>query len=457
MCLRLNTVRRASPDTNHGRVGVVMRLLTFLIISAIVLAHAAPAAFAADSGAACAQTKYILVYGNGVLAPYHKAATSKLRLFGAVQAALPSDKQTLLRADLAYNATHGAIADLLESSIQSLHSDYVRFWDILLGILPMPSSFRDKLINIVAPLSATELVGGQDLATHVGIYKSNILTGNKVVLTAHSQGNFFANESYSLLSSTEKSSFGIAAVAEPDTFVAGDGPYTTLNSDLVILGITALKSSLGLPTPLPPNIHNTRVTDVTGHYFDETYMMLGSASRAKIVGDVVSLFSTLQTPPGQGSEGIIEATLTWGAQPDVDLHAFEPSGDHVYYANKRGVSGALDVDVVTGFGPEHYTVDCGTLQAGTYRIGVNYFRGSAPETAHIDVKAGLDVRSFTTLLSTAVGSAGNNSPIPVATITVDGTADSGYRFSIAGATAAEQRNVRAAAQREVSVGTSFYK
>jgi hypothetical protein len=47
--------------------------------------------------------------------------------------------------------------------------------------------------------------------------------------------------------------------------------------------------------------------------------------------------------------------LTWD-QPtsDLDLHVVEPSGLEVYYGQMTGDFGALDVDDVDGYGPEHY-------------------------------------------------------------------------------------------------------
>ncbi|NJK83467.1 MAG: hypothetical protein HC912_06230 [Saprospiraceae bacterium] len=57
------------------------------------------------------------------------------------------------------------------------------------------------------------------------------------------------------------------------------------------------------------------------------------------------------------------AVLSWGATPsDLDLHLTGPlaSGDrfHTYYANRTpvGSNSRLDVDVVTGFGPETITL-----------------------------------------------------------------------------------------------------
>jgi uncharacterized protein YfaP (DUF2135 family) len=111
--------------------------------------------------------------------------------------------------------------------------------------------------------------------------------------------------------------------------------------------------------------------------------------------------------------------LNWGAEPDVDLHVFEPNGTQVYYANKRGPSGFLDVDDVTSFGPENYFVACETLELGQYRVGVNYYRGSGPETANVQITTPFGTTIIPPIsLAQSRGSAGNSSPVPAAQITV---------------------------------------
>lgn len=44
--------------------------------------------------------------------------------------------------------------------------------------------------------------------------------------------------------------------------------------------------------------------------------------------------------------GPITITLTWDIQMDIDLHIIEPDGTHVYWMNKTGNNGRLDVDDV---------------------------------------------------------------------------------------------------------------
>jgi hypothetical protein len=71
--------------------------------------------------------------------------------------------------------------------------------------------------------------------------------------------------------------------------------------------------------------------------------------------------------------------LTWGASPsDIDSHLRTPDGAHVYYASKGSLSAApfasLDVDDVTGFGPEVTTVR--RPKVGIYRFYLHNFSGT---------------------------------------------------------------------------------
>lgn len=80
-----------------------------------------------------------------------------------------------------------------------------------------------------------------------------------------------------------------------------------------------------------------------------------------------------------GSANGLSIKLTWGAAPsDLDSHLFVPNGTHVYYFARGSLAAApfaaLDVDDVTGFGPEVITVT--RLYPGTYRYAVYNFSGT---------------------------------------------------------------------------------
>ena len=410
-----------------------MKTLPSLLLAAIFACAAAWPALAQDpTQSFCVDKEAVVVYGNGVKST--KAAT-KLSIDDIEDAlffSLPQERFDRLDFDTAYNPSAGYVDDLLETFIQDQQTDTSQFWRFLAGLELIPEALAQAFEDLTTAIDEAALVANPTLQEHVIFYKAQILEGKKVLLVAHSQGTLFANQAYFNLTVEEQDSFGIVSAALVDNFVAGGGAYTTLIEDGIVLALTLLKLSLGQLPPLSPNISNVflPIPSVEAHFFRTSYLAPGSNSRAKLFGDILATLDDLIEPPPTAGAGIITVTLTWGVQPDVDLHVFEPNGTHVYYANLTGPSGFLDVDDVTSFGPEHYFVDCTTPEVGTYGVAVNYFRGDAPEDARVLIDAGLITRGFNTALSTAVGTAGDNSPIPVADILVTGTAGEGFKFEV---------------------------
>lgn len=399
-------------------------LTTFIFLTSHV-------AYGQDTTGFCSEKDTAIYFGNGILTTRPEAKRAFAKLENEVMSVVSAEEFEKINFYLAYNNTNGLINDLLESVIQDLSTDVTLFWRILANGVPMPESFKDNLLALATSIDEAALLNNQDLSIQVTSYKNSILEGKKVIVVSHSQGNFFANQAYGNLSGTERNSFGIVSVANPDSTVAGGGHYTTLFEDLVILAVTIAKQKAHLPTPLPPNVTNfLSLADLTGHNFINAYLALNSNSKSKILNDILNVKAGLSPPGNTGGQGIITVTLTWGAQPDVDLHAFEPNGAHVYYANRFGPSGYLDVDDVTSFGPEHYYVGCDTIETGNYQVGVNYYRGSTPEVASVLIQAGLQARGFSIFLPTALGSSGNASPTPVGMIVVTGNSQDGFNFDI---------------------------
>lgn len=85
---------------------------------------------------------------------------------------------------------------------------------------------------------------------------------------------------------------------------------------------------------------------------------------------------------GTGDKNDVHVYLTWDTdRTDVDLWVITPSGEKVFYSNKKGRGGeALYDDVTTGYGPESFTAK--NAQPGEYKVVVDYFsarRGPFPE------------------------------------------------------------------------------
>ena len=388
-----------------------------------------------DSSAAsiCEPAETVVYYGNGINTLRYKAKHNKHLVSKRFKDKLPLDEYQLLQFDVAYNDTGGTFIDLLEASIQDLQTDHSRFWRILGGIEIMPDWFAGIMEELAVAKDAEALVTTDSLKDHLNDYKTKIAEGKKVLLVAHSQGNFFGNQAYGLLSNTERQSFGIVSVANPDSFVADDGPYTTLINDTFIWAITFVKAGLGLPSlPMTPYMVNnlSDINDIKGHFFIESYMVEGSNSDQKITNDMISVLDSLVTPPQVVEPGVITVSLTWGSEPDMDLHVYEPNGSHVFWYTPEGFSGFLDKDDVNSWGPEHYTVDtCDTIEKGTYRVALDYYEGNNPEVAIVQVEAGLKVRVFKVPMpSEAYGDP--IYPVHLTSIRVFEAENGGYDFQI---------------------------
>lgn len=267
---------------------------------------------------------------------------------------------------------------------------------------------------------------------HVGIYEANLLAGERVLILAHSQGNLFTNEAIAQVraNQTERAdSISYFGVATPASSTTGDAQYVTANDDVIINGLRIFEDVLPSNLDNDPGILNDN-RSLWNHLIARDYFDPSLASRAVINEGMLQLASSTPYPTQIAGTGAIRASLTWGDQPDVDLHTFEPSGAHVYFSNRIGDDGTLDVDDTDGRGPENYVVPCDSVSEGTYKIGVNYFRGNAPETASIALFLGdgRNIAPRNLLLELAKAQSGNSNPSIMfeVTVTDDGEGNAVY-------------------------------
>jgi hypothetical protein len=75
----------------------------------------------------------------------------------------------------------------------------------------------------------------------------------------------------------------------------------------------------------------------------------------------------------------LRVSMSWDADlTDIDLHAFEPTGEHAYYAhNLTATGGLVSRDFTQGYGPEEYLLK--KAIPGIYKIKAHYF-GSHQQT-----------------------------------------------------------------------------
>jgi hypothetical protein len=381
-----------------------------------------------DSEASYCDKQTYVFFGNGMFNEQSIAASGLRKLKRNITLAgdLQDDDW---KFELSYNHNEGATS-LLEVFRQRMGDQTASYWRWLGNLDIAPDWFQSATRSVASGFDLLEAVVDEDLRRHIQRYEGLLMAGNRVLVVAHSQGSLYANAAHTQLAKKglPMDAFGIVSVANPASRVAGDGPYFTLLNDLVIYGV-----SLVFPNTLPGNIENTiDDKDWTHHNFIDAYLN-GDQSGPLIVDTVLNEAEALSWPEAQVGRGPISVTLTWGEQPDVDLHIFEPNWSHVYYADPIGESGHLDHDDTSAYGPEHYYVgNCDQLETGRYGVAVNYYRGSAPETAHIQIQAGDIIRDFSTYLFMAYGSSGNSRARTVASIDVIDDPEQGYVFKVNG-------------------------
>jgi len=305
-----------------------MKYSIFLLMLCFLIG---PVLSGTSAASICDTKDTVIFFGNGVKAAKKNSYDSRNILKKRLKGILTTEDFERLEFDLSYNDTHGLLLDLLETSVQILTGNTSRFWRFLWNLELVPDWFSEKIILLSTALDKTALVTSDSLWKHVKTYQTTIAEGKKVLLVAHSQGNLFGNMAYDHLNSREKQSFGMVAVANVDNNVLGSGgPYTTLNNDKVLLAL--ITAQFALPTrPMDPNTENlTESPDPLGHSFIQAYMANGTISGDQITQQIVAELESLPTPSKIVESGVITVSLTWGSEPDVDLHVYEPNGTQVF-------------------------------------------------------------------------------------------------------------------------------
>ena len=78
-----------------------------------------------------------------------------------------------------------------------------------------------------------------------------------------------------------------------------------------------------------------------------------------------------------GGEGDVQVSVSWDKESDVDLHVVDPSGEEIYYSNRAGDNGELDLDSNAGCSIDGKKNENITFPApaprGTYTVRLDYF------------------------------------------------------------------------------------
>ena len=149
-----------------------------------------------------------------------------------------------------------------------------------------------------------------------------------------------------------------------DNVIGIDG-YIELDTGNPYTGATTILSINGVDSEIY----------VSSGYFYETISIAAGENELQMrangpegdtgVSDIIVVYGDFEAPE-------IEVVLWWNTPTsDIDLHAWNPAGEHCYYGNSVISDGFLDIDDTEGYGPETFAVQ--TANSGVYEIQINSY------------------------------------------------------------------------------------
>jgi hypothetical protein len=236
-----------------------MNILNKNIIWLLIIIYLSPAFVFAQNNR-CSNSGYTILTINGINTQIEGAIENRDRLQRKLS--LSTFNSQPVTVDFIYNPTHALQTDLVDAIYQKY--------------------FEQRSYNLE----------DSDFA-HMLIDASDKVTTQKVLLVAHSQGNFYANTFYNAVADEDggvpSQSIGVYGVASPASSVAGGGEYLTSDTDKVIAGVVAKFPYTNI---LKPNTHiELTPSDGNGHSFSDVYLKYRGD---KIKGDIENALSRLK-------------------------------------------------------------------------------------------------------------------------------------------------------------------
>lgn len=312
------------------RISTIILIFTFLVV---------PVDGYGQDEQPC-QPDVVVMFGNGVWNDAEDTDESRRILEDVLEIhVLGTNLKGIIKYDTSHNPSEGKLLDLLETFEQTIQTNYSKFWEFLSGLDLMPDILQDKLKEIAAEIDADIVSANPSVQEHIVVYDTYLREENVVVLVAHSQGNLYGNIAYLGLDQQYIDGFGIVSVANPDSYIAGGGPYTTIDEDQII-GY--------LPTALPTNLDNffgpVNLADWSGHKFIESYLATGHDAETVILNNVVSMINDLRL--SNRNCGVLPDTGQWqdftpifGEDSDYTIHplSYTDNGDGTVTDNNTGL------------------------------------------------------------------------------------------------------------------------
>lgn len=160
------------------------------------------------------------------------------------------------------------------------------------------------------------------------------------------------------------------------TVITGGSAQVSLSASgdfvTVVVSIDGVPGSwrLTVPTTAALTLLLTYAADIPEDAFDVLYQVIdgsgGISAAAEVATDVVTV-----------GTGVVQVSISWDTNADVDLHVVEPSGEEIYFADRTSATGGeLDLDSNVGCvaGPQNENITWNdSAPSGTYTVRVVYF------------------------------------------------------------------------------------
>lgn len=189
---------------------------------------------------------------------------------------------------------------------QKLEVQPEEYWYWLRNMEEAPQWFKAIYKNSMDQFQESDVYNDPYLISHVNNYVRDLYNGKKVVIVAHSQGNFYANNAYRRILNEYpeyQHNIGIVGVATPASSVQGWNNYnaaypyglyyTTNASDLVINLVRAF-----YPDTLPPNPGDEYSNGYfrANHGFVDTYLDQNGPFRNRIRDHILQTINMIEAP-----------------------------------------------------------------------------------------------------------------------------------------------------------------
>ena len=288
-----------------------------------------------------------------------------------------------------------------------------RLWNAFYNF-KLNSLYKTQLIKDYAKDPSSSAVIGSVVQKVYANIIEKVLSGHRVVVVSHSQGNLFAEAVYSVMvaqmTAQQRAAVNFVGVASVASTIPKDAAYTSFVQDEAISAYEVLYGAakarnfdaLRLENGVAVEMSNAVGWDETCHNFVDYYMNRFIVPRSdanaehSVVRRIIAQIDAaidLSAPVSRSlNASFITATMSWsGSSSDIDLWMYEPGSteqNKIYYSHKNGVLAFLDIDDTDGFGPEHIyfmEVNSASDMSGTYTLWAQAYYAPNGDIATIDV------------------------------------------------------------------------